>query len=61
MDVYGEPLNATNATILTNPTWSDSISANDGNRYIQVRVTFILNPITQLAPVLSGLGLAWRF
>lgn len=61
MDVYGEPLNATNATILTNPTWSENLSSNDGNRFIQMRVTFILNPITQLAPVLSGLGLAWRF
>jgi hypothetical protein len=61
MDVYGDPLNATNANLVSNFTWSSNISANDGNRYLQMRLTFVSNPLTELSPVLSGLGVAWRF
>jgi hypothetical protein len=61
LDVYGEPINATNAKFLDNPTWSENISANDNQRLIQVRITFISNPVTELSPRLSGLGIAFRF
>jgi hypothetical protein len=61
MDVYGEPVLATNALILNNPTWNENINANDQQRFIQIRITFVSNPVTELSPTLSGLGVAWRF
>jgi hypothetical protein len=61
LDVYGEPILATNAKILDNPTWSENINANDDQRFIQLRITFISNPLTELSPSLSGLGIAFKF
>ena len=39
--------------------WKSDISAIDGARYVQARITFISNAETQLAPVLSALGFAF--
>jgi Bacterial Ig-like domain len=61
MDVYGEPLAATNALLVDNQIWSTDINKNDGQRFVQLRLSFISNPITELSPTLSGIGVAWKF
>jgi hypothetical protein len=62
LDVYGEMLAiSNNGLLLDNSTWSNDINPNDGQRYVQLRLTFISNPITELSPRLSGLGVAWRY
>jgi hypothetical protein len=61
LDIYGEPIQATNALIVDNPTWSENLDSNDGNRHIQLRITFLSNPLTNAQPTLNALGLTWRY
>jgi hypothetical protein len=61
LDVYGELRTGTNATLLNDPIWSENLNNSDGNRFIQLRISFFSNPITELSPLLSGLGVAWSF
>jgi hypothetical protein len=41
-------------------SWKPSLAAISGARYVQVRLTFLSNPITGLSPEISALGLAFR-
>jgi hypothetical protein len=43
-----------------NKSWKSSITALNGARYFQARVTFVANPITSLVPELTSLGFAFR-
>lgn len=47
-------------TFLGNKTWKSTPTAIQGARFVQVRVSFLGNPATGLAPELSSLGLAFR-
>ena len=40
--------------------WKTDVNDITGARYIQVRMSFISNPNTGLAPEVAALGLAWR-
>lgn len=43
-----------------NKGWKSSITAVNGARYFQARVTFVANPLTSLVPELTSLGFAFR-
>ena len=43
-----------------NKGWKSSITALNGARYFQARITFVANPITSLVPELTSLGFAFR-
>lgn len=67
LDFYGEPRTAAlppaGGTVtypLNGATWKSSIGQVSGNRFFQVRVTFIANLETSLTPELSALGFAYR-
>ncbi|MBL8802969.1 MAG: Ig-like domain-containing protein [Planctomycetes bacterium] len=40
--------------------WRNSASAINGSRYVQLRLTFLSNPVSGLSPELGALGLAFR-
>ena len=40
--------------------WRDTVDGVDGLRFVQTRITFISNPITNLSPTLSTFGLPFR-
>lgn len=68
MNMYGEPsTGATPTYFQNNATWRATmadISSPDGlqpgARLFQMRLTFISNAATNLAPTLSALGISWR-
>ncbi len=66
LDAYGEVSLASggsgNPPVFFNgdPTWKTSLSAIQGAKYFQVRVSFISNAETLLTPSLSALGFAFR-
>jgi hypothetical protein len=41
-------------------TWKSNITAINGARYFQARISFIANPQTSLVPELSALGFAFK-
>jgi hypothetical protein len=65
LDAYGETSAASGGTGNFTPlngdsTWKTSLSAIQGARYFQTRVSFISNAETLLTPELSALGFAFR-
>jgi hypothetical protein len=65
LDAYGEVSNASGGGGAFTPfngdlTWKNSLSAIQGAKYFQVRVSFISNAETLLTPSLSALGFAFR-
>jgi hypothetical protein len=64
LDAYGE-LRAPGSTAGTvqwlnnDTTWKNSLSAINGARFFQVRLSFISNAETLLTPTLSALGFAF--
>ncbi|HVS19247.1 MAG TPA: hypothetical protein VMT18_11650, partial [Planctomycetota bacterium] len=40
--------------------WHDSLDDIDGARWIQVRLTFVANPVTNVAPQVAGIAIAWQ-
>ncbi len=62
LDFYGEPqTGGGTVTYLNNDTtWKSSLSQLQGARFFQVRITFVSNAETLLAPELSALGFAFR-
>lgn len=64
LDAYGEPNGANAGTVAffnSNTRWLNSISAINGARWFQVRLSFIANVETSQTAQLSALGFAWRF
>jgi hypothetical protein len=45
---------------LGDKTWKSSPAALQGARYVQLRVSFLSNPVTGLSPVLSAVGLGYK-
>jgi hypothetical protein len=63
IDMYGDipPGGAGSVSFLgSDSTWKDEISAINGARFFQARVTFVSNAETLLTPSLSALGFAFR-
>jgi hypothetical protein len=68
LDVYGEVATAPQPTFFLNDrTWKTTMAAisspdglQGGGKFFQVRVSFISNAATNLTPVLSAMGFAWR-
>lgn len=59
IDAYGELRTGTPAFLGGTSTWASAISAVDGARYLQVRLTFVSSLATGASPELSALGLAY--
>jgi hypothetical protein len=64
LDAYGECSTAGGGTgtphfLNGDPTWKTSLSGMHGAKFFQVRVTFVSNADTLLAPELSALGFAF--
>jgi hypothetical protein len=65
LDAYGEVSSASGGNGSFTPfngdlTWKNSLSAIQGAKYFQVRVSFVSNAETLLTPSLSALGFAFR-
>lgn len=61
LDAYGETLSGGGVTFLQGDnTWKPTLSAVNGAKFFQVRVSFIGNTETNLVPELSALGFAFR-
>ena len=63
-DHYVDPANNRNfpnasMSLFDAGNWFDDVSAIDGCRYYQVRITFLANAETNRVPELSALALAW--
>lgn len=63
LDPYGDPLPepAAGAPVFFagDGSWKSDISALNGARYVQVRVSFLGDPVSSQVANLGGLGLAW--
>src|SRR5690606_178897 len=64
LDPYGDPLDGLSGAPsfpANNPQglWRDSVSVLDGNRFYQVRMTFVSNAETLERAALSGFGIAY--
>jgi len=62
LDPYGDPLpSAVGSPQFLNgdASWKSDIDLVDGARYLQVRIDFRGNPVTNVTGALEGLGLSW--
>lgn len=63
IDPYGDPIDDPNAGMPQftggDSSWKSDIAAVDGSRYLQVRVSFTGNPVTNMTSTLKGLGFSW--
>lgn len=41
-------------------SWHDSLDDIDGARWIQVRLTFVANAVTNVTPQVAGFAIAWQ-
>jgi len=57
LDAYGDLTLGTVAFRNGTATWTSDVSTLDGARYLQVRVSFVNNLVTQTSPELSALGI----
>jgi hypothetical protein len=61
LPVFGKAANLTfTPAFVAGETWKPSLSALQGAQFVQVRLSFLSNPISGLSPELSALGLAYR-
>jgi hypothetical protein len=60
LDPYGDIRDGTILFHDDDPTWKSSISAVDGARYFQFRVTFVGDIPSRLVPELSAIGVAFE-
>lgn len=68
VDFYGAPraanLPPAGGTVLflgNDASFSNAIATENGGSFLQVRITFVSNAVTNQSPELTALGLAWRF
>lgn len=67
LDVFGEPIRGPlsetepqNSPFLwVDPAWKDDLSGIEGQRYVQTRITFISNALSELSPTINSYGLAF--
>lgn len=63
LDPYGDPLDlpitGTPSFSLGSPSWTSDIANVNGSRHIQVRISFIGNPVTNETANLGGLSFSW--
>jgi hypothetical protein len=60
LNMYGDPLSTTSPDFSPSPaapTWSSNIADANGDRYLQVRLTFVNNTSTGLSPDLTALAI----
>ena len=60
LDAYGDASSGTVTFLNNDKTWKASLASLNGERFYQVRVTFVSNAETLLSPKLSALGFAFR-
>jgi hypothetical protein len=60
LDPYGDPTTGAAPTFLGDATWKNSIAGIQGATFLQLRITFIGNPETNLTAELSSLGFSYR-
>jgi hypothetical protein len=61
LDPYGNPIDETDFAPQSLTDWSDQIVIGNGQRYLQMRMTFVNNIATGVGPELSALALPYDF